>query len=369
MRYGSDFVNKVLRPVERASRWAVRPLRDRLTNRTYQTCPERIVLVRHRVHITSYYRRFLNWVAAELPEARPYFELRTLPCRDIDWSRSRLVVPWVSENLVSRSPEVYRQLKALESRCGEHSIPLINPVDSILRALKLEASRLIADAGVLTPRIERIRDCQRFRRDLEGLRPPLLIRENRSHGGSTPSYLIRNVAEASAIPLEHFEDPIASQYVDVRSPHDGYFRKYRYMAMGPEGCPMTLQFCRHWEVRGGERDLNEATRREETEYANSRDPNHDRFQQVRRALGLDSLAFDYSYTRNGEPVVWEVNVLPGLGLTTSDPRRIYVNVALRRGMARLVHFYLTRAGLPVPESVDEVARTGQPPTARARRAA
>ena len=54
------------------------------------------------------------------------------------------------------------------------------------------------------------------------------------------------------------------------------------------------------------------------------DPNHEVFQRVRRGLGLDFLAIDYSYDRQGKPVIWEINVLPGLGLPRG-PEREYLH--------------------------------------------
>ena len=326
------------------------------------------MLVRHRVHITSYYRSFLAWMASELPEVRPYFELHTLPARQLDWPRCRLVVPWVSENLASRTPRVYRHMKELEATAQTRGVATLNPVDAILGACKLEASESMAAAGVRTPRMRRIRDFRRFRLDLEGHRPSLLVRENRAHSGSTPSYLIRSVTDAAKVPLEQFEDPIAVEFIDVCDPRDGYYRKYRYLAAGDFGVAMSLQICPEWEVRGTKRDLTDATRREEIDHQRLADPNHQRLQKVRRALGLDVVAFDYSYTPDGELVVWEINVLPGLGLERKASRE-YINYAVRRGMAAIVGLYLTRAGLDVPDSVREILATGQPPAAVGRLAA
>ena len=37
------------------------------------------------------------------------------------------------------------------------------------------------------------------------------------------------------------------------------------------------------------------------------------FSSINRALGLDFSAVDYSYTKDGEIVIWEVNPHPSLG--------------------------------------------------------
>jgi hypothetical protein len=72
-------------------------------------------------------------------------------------------------------------------------------------------------------------------------------------------------------------------------------------------------------------------------------------------LGLDFLAFDYSYDRRGELVIWEINVLPGLGLPR-EPNREHLAVSIERAMAATVKMYLVRAGLRVPAKVDEFIR-------------
>jgi hypothetical protein len=368
MPHRQYFAKKLLQPLDKGVRWATRALRDARENRRHVCGNERILLVRHRLHIASYYRRFLDWVSTEAPEARRYFELCILPShRRID-SRTRLVVPWISENMVSRSPHVYRQLKQLETTAHKRGIPTINRVDSILQALKLEASQAIAAAGVRTPNMQRIVDRHQFKLDLAGLPLPLLVRENRAHGGSTKSYLIREPAEIKEVPLAHFEDPIAVEFIDVQSPLDGYFRKYRYLAAGDRGIALSVQIATEWEVRGTKRDLTAATRREEMDHQRQPDANHERLQQVRRALGLDVVAFDYSYTPAGEVVVWEINVLPGLSLERL-PQREYINYAQRRAMAAVIELYLTRAGIEAPDCLSEIIATGQPPAAATRRSA
>jgi hypothetical protein len=363
-----SLANRLLQPLENGARWATRTLRDSLENWQQVSGNERILLVRHRLHLTSYYRTFLDWISKELPGLRGSFELRTLPCqRRID-SRTRLVVPWISENMVSRRPHVYRQLQALEATAHASGIETINRVDCILRALKTEASQAIAAAGVRTPSMRRILDHRQFKFDFAGLQLPLLIRENRAHGGRTKSYLIRDRAEVDQVPLERFEDPIAVEFIDVQSPLDGYFRKYRYLAAGQRGIALSLQIAKQWEVRGSQRDLTAATCREEMEHQRQPDPNHERLQQVRRTLGLDVVAFDYSYTPAGELVVWEINVLPGLGLERR-PEREYLNYGQRRAMAAITELYLTRAGIAAPQSLGEIITSGGPPASGLRQSA
>src|SRR5262249_41565837 len=157
-----------------------------------------------------------------------------------------------------------------------------------------EASEAISAAGVRTPKMQRIVNCRQFKLDFAKQQLPLLIRENRAHGGSTKNYLICNRADVDPMPLEKIENPIAGQFSNVQSPTDGYFRKYRYLAAGNRGIAMSVQIAKEWEVRGSKRDLTAATCREEIDHQRRPDPNHQRLQHVRKTLGLDVVAFDYS---------------------------------------------------------------------------
>jgi hypothetical protein len=98
--------------------------------------------------------------------------------------------------------------------------------------------------------------------------------------------------------------------------------------------------------------LNEQTIREETRYADTPEPHHKVLQRVRRGLGLDFLAFDYSLDQQGQLVVWEINVLPGLGIPTG-PNREHLIPPIERAMAATLRLYLERAQLDLPTRLDE----------------
>ena len=67
------------------------------------------------------------------------------------------------------------------------------------------------------------------------------------------------------------------------------------------------------------------------------------------ALGLDIVAFDYSYTPSGELVVWEANPLPFIQFLKRNHR--YRARSVERTFAAMAHLYYTRAGLAVPDDV------------------
>jgi hypothetical protein len=123
--------------------------------------------------------------------------------------------------------------------------------------------------------------------------------------------------------------------------------------MGDTGIAHTLQISRHWEVRADVRVIDDATRSEEIAYADAPDPHHDLLQHVRRGLDLDFVAFDYSLDPKGQVIIWEINVLPGLGIP-SKPNRGHLVPPVERAMAATVKMLLQRAQMVVPTQVEDL---------------
>jgi hypothetical protein len=326
---------------------------DRVRNWQFVRGDRKIALVRDRHGSAKYYNLFLKWIAERLPDVRSRLELNLLPCDVRDWSQYALVVPWIAETLLCRSPRVREQAFELTDAADKHGVPVINRPERLLNISKYDSAQRIARLGVRVPRTERIEDVAQFKRHLNGMRLPLLVREDLTHGGHSPMFLVRHPHEARDIPLKEFSSPIAVEFVDVRSPKDGLVRKYRYMAMGDTGVAHTLQCSQHWEVRADVRVINEATRSEEILYADAPDPHHDLLQHVRRGLELDFVGFDYSLDHEGQLIVWEINILPGLGIPTG-PNRGHLVPPIERAMAATVRLFLQRAQLNVPLEVEEL---------------
>ena len=103
-------------------------------------------------------------------------------------------------------------------------------------------------------------------------------------------------------------------------------------------------------MKGRDQAFSDAIRAEDEAFLSRPDPNHDVLRQARRALGLDVVAFDYSYDREGRMVLWEAN--PYALLHYIPGRRAYRSPAVDRTIAAIVHLYYTRAGLPVPGEIE-----------------
>jgi len=355
MKPKRSLLKRAGKQIEFGVRHVSRPVLDAITNWRHVTAQKRFLVVRHRVHFPKYYDDFLGWLERKYPDVRSLFELTVLPCRVRDWSQYMLLVPWLPDPLLKRSPKVYGQAKDNEKHCQDHGIPVINPVDRLLDTAKSTGAQLIAKAGIRTPHIEAITDFAGFRKNLCGMSLPLLIREDRAHGGVTPIYFIKRREDIKQVPLETFEHPIAVEFIDVRKSKDRLYRKYRYVAAGDEGVSHTLQIADHWEVRGKQRVLNAATLQEEIDYMSQPDRNHKILQHARKIMGLDFAAFDYSYDSSGQMVVWEANILPGMEYP-KGPGREHIIPSVERGFAAMAKLYLQRAGLPVPQSMDDLLK-------------
>jgi hypothetical protein len=115
------------------------------------------------------------------------------------------------------------------------------------------------------------------------------------------------------------------------------------VAAGDFGVARHLIVSATWEVRAEQRIRTPGTRAEETKYLDGHDPNHDILQRARRMLGLELIAFDYSYDAQGQLVVWEANPYPCLSYP-AGPGMEYTRPYVERSFAALAAMHLTAAG-------------------------
>ena len=309
----------------------------------------RVLIVRHRKYQRHFFDVILKWVAANVPELTPLFDVRDLSARIRDWSPYALHVPWLQDPIQEWSPEAYDQANALAIECAARGIPVLNRVDRLLNATKSRGAELMRSAGVATPRMAPIAKPREFEHSLLGLSLPLFIREDWGHSRNV--FRVDGPADVSRIPWQTFQRPVAIEIVDVRNPRDGLHRKYRYVAAGDIGVSHHVQTSAEWITRGENRVITAESRDEELHYITQPDANHDALQRARSALGLDLVAFDYGYTPDGRMIVWEANPFPTIVFGTR--RLIYRNPAIHRTLLAIVRLYLVAAGLAVPAIVDE----------------
>ncbi len=335
--------------------WAVRApdrlrarMRDRRLNVRWTGSGKRFLVVRHAEHPA--YEVILQWLEEHVPSVRKLFELRVLPCRTVDWSRYVLHIPWLQDPVESWSRRAYAQACRLAAACDRRRIPVVNRVERLSNAMKFEAARRLTLAGIRTPMMRVVQDPREFRDTRGGLTLPLFVREDAGHGG--PMLRADTEEELRALSLEEFRRPIAVEVVDVASPEDGLYRKFRYVVAGRVGVPHHMQTTEGWITRGNIRFHSPATRAQEESYIGRPDPLHEMFQRARAALGLDLVAFDYGFDRCGEPIIWEANPYPYFHIPKN--RLSYLAPAMHRTLAAVIHLYLERAGLEIPARLQEI---------------
>jgi hypothetical protein len=239
--------------------------------------------------------------------------------------------------------------------CERRGIPVVNRVDRLSHAMKLETASRLSRVGIHTPTMRLIRDHREFREGRSGLRLPLFVREDAGHGG--PMVRVDTQEELRALPLAGFRRPIAVELVDVRSREDGLYRKFRYVVAGRLGVPHHMQTTQDWITRGNVRFHSPTTRAQEESYIGGPDRHHEMFQRARAALGLDLVAFDYGFDRHGEPIIWEANPFPYFHIPKN--RLSYLAPAMHRTLAAVIHLYLERAGLDIPAELQEILFTSE----------
>jgi hypothetical protein len=331
----------LLRPMHR--------LGDGRVNRRWSALGMRFVIGRYAGRSPNFHDYFLQWLAQDVPQVRRQFELRLLPCRLEDWSRVGVFAAWLQDPAEDWLPkDSFRRIIQLEAECVDRGIPVINPVARLSRAVKSTASQLIALLGVRTPRIWPVDWLRPVLR--EEVTFPLIIREDRHHGCT--SVLVEHPNQLARVNWQKFRHPVAAEFIDVRDPADGLVRKYRFVVAGEWGVPRHLIVSRHWEVRARERIRTSSARSEELAYLTAADPNSRQLQAIRQAMGLHLAAFDYSYDRSGELVVWEANPYPNLTYPIGK-EVAYTRPFVERSFAAVAAMYLRAAHLPLPAGIAE----------------
>lgn len=317
--------------------------RDALRNLVRCRAPRRFLVLRDSGHQPSHNDHFLAYLTRSRPAARALFELRRLPCRIRDWESYALVVPWLQDPLRERFPSVYRHASDVERAAAAHGVPVVSPVGTLSAAIKSTALPIIGSVGARTATVAPLAAAMALRAPPAGLSFPFLLREDRDHSGEIVR--IDDGAALAGTPLARFAHPLAMEYVDVRSP-DGLYRKYRYVLVGATGVPRHLIVSEHWLVRARDRVRRPAVLREEIAYLDARDPNHDLLRRAQQALGLEVVAFDYSYDRQGRLVVWEPNPFANLWQDFNrDPYYVYQEPYLARIYDVMLRHYLRRSTL------------------------
>jgi len=318
---------------------------DRRHNRALRKDRPHILIVRHlATHILDYNAHFLSWIRKHYPRINNRIKLGRNPGPTLDLKQTALLVHCLQDPLKEFDPRTYDRALKLEAECRERQIPIINPVQILSNSLKSKALEIIRQTGIRTAKIVPIPDPTKFDPDKHALSLPFFIREDTNVPGEV--HFVGSRKDLKEVPWSKFKRPAALEFINVQSP-DGYYRKFRYVMMGDSGVPRHLVISRNWFVKAPDRIHTIDNRREELDYLQSpQDPNHERLNQARKALGFDYVAFDYSYDQNGTLVVWEPNPFPYLWVPSGEgPACDYQQPTMHRLYKTLLLFYLKSAKL------------------------
>ena len=284
-------------------------------------------------------------MAEKVPHLRRDFELQLLPCRKIDPGKYLVLAAWLQDPIEDwMDLQSIQRITNLENEFRSTNATIINSVERLKAGAKSVSSKIFEQCGVRTPKAVVVNDPEKFDVSAAGLDFPIVIREDRSH--ARLMLRVESAAELAHVDWQQFENPIAVEFIDVRDPQDGLCRKYRFVSAGDFGVPRHLIVSDAWEVRAKQRVRNRATQDEEIAYASAPDPNFEVLQGLRKAMGLDLVAFDYSYDRAGKLVVWEANSYANLSFPAGANVN-YTHPFVERSYAAITAMYYRKVGMEI----------------------
>ncbi len=322
------------------------PMVDRRHNQSLASDGPKILFLRHYHPQGDYHWDFFRWLEQRHPALSARCELRRVGWQPGSLDDYGLLVPLVQDPLKELYPQAYAAVWQLQAVCDRAGVPVINRVDRLSNSRKSTALRLIgACSGVRCPRVIPIGSHAALQAAGDMLGYPFLLRDDLGHGGSLR--LIHQPPELEHLREHDFTNQIACEFIDTSDQH-GIFRKYRYVMMGDRGFPRHLIASTDPVVRMDQRKEDAALRAEELDYLSSEDPNHQRLDAARRSLGFDVVAFDYSYARDHQMVVWEPNpfaVIWGRSSESQRDRFRHQEPAVHRIYEGFASYYADCAGL------------------------
>lgn len=317
---------------------------DWIYNRPVDTGQPHILVVRDIYNLSQYNNHFLAWVAKNHPASARYFRLARLTKNPVNFKAASLLVPWVQDPLKECFPTGYERALKLQDTAKAKGIPVINDVEKLSNSIKSRALEIVRRRGVRAAKIIKITDPAAFNPADQGMSFPFFIREDFGHGGLM--HMVESAPGLTQVSWGEFRHPIAVEFIDVRGP-DGHYRKYRYMMMGNNGVNRHLIITKSWIAHSADRALTPETIDEEKRFlASSHNPHHDLFNRIREELGFDVVAYDYSYDKGGNLVIWEPNPCPILWSGDYGAAATQLQLpAINKVYQQLLAFYLRRAGL------------------------
>lgn len=288
---------------------------------------------------------FFDWLAVRHPDVHKLFRFSAATDRILQpWDGASLYIPWLQDPVRERDPILFEKASVLEAAYGARGIPVVNPVAVLSNAIKSRALPLMRQGGANTARTALVSAALSFDAIADAVGAPFILRNDQGHGGYIR--LIHEPAELHEVRWDLLPNPLAVEFIDTRGP-DGLYRKYRLLFTGGTSIARHLIITPSWSAHADDRLQGGAYLEEEMAFLTSPSPHHALLDNVRQALGLDYVAFDFSITPDGEPVVWEPNPYPVLWGRANEvnPEYNYQRPQMDAIFSNVLRFYLERARL------------------------
>lgn len=151
--------------------------------------------------------------------------------------------------------------------------------------------------------------------DLAGLRYPVFLRTERSHGGAVSPLLgsARAVDEGigrAVLAGYRLRDLLLVEFCDTADAA-GYYRKYAAFVVGERILARSLEYGPHWMLKHEHSEFSPALAREEVAYVET-NPHERQLGEIRAIASVEYGRIDYSVL-DGRVQTWEINLVPRIG--------------------------------------------------------
>jgi hypothetical protein len=219
-------------------------------------------------------------------------------------------------NMITEAEKNVKVLATVRALLAGVRSRVINPPDAVLRTTRDQvAARLDGIPGLVVPRTVRLTGDHRSAAETirrAGISGPVIVREVGTHTGI--SVMLHANADEAAATLKSGQDYIATQFHDFASA-DGIYRKYLLFFIGTGMVLRHMYASDHWNVHSPDRARFMAPRpeivAEERALIGKVEPFGAKaqavFHAVRERMPLDFFGLDFSFTRDGDVLLFEAN--------------------------------------------------------------
>ena len=241
---------------------------------------------------------------------------------------------WLADPLKELYPQCHAEAARIAATALQRGIGIANPPDALSNSIKSVQARLLAEAGITTPRHSVFESAPQLKERIHTFDFPLLLKSDQLHAQQGMRFC-RNADELrAAVDEAGLAYPVAvAEFIDTREGYRGgnplwarFYHKKRTIVLGDIVHPRhtifsaspivglkssTLKpFRGHGFIRRHALPLMPMARRsieEDNRFFFEGDAHGDLMRRVCETLGVVTAAIDYSVDADGTAVIWEAN--------------------------------------------------------------